>query len=136
MGMEGPVSVSGTTREDGRGVRCNNPSFGGPGIQMFTASPVEGANIAVIVGPSPASGEPQVMVSLSQGSGATYAQRDFTGPGVTAFDPARGTTFNATLTPSGRQVQPELIGTLTRLTGTIDCSGQTAGTTVASVLCT
>jgi hypothetical protein len=74
-----------------------------------------------------------VMVSLSRGSGAAYAQRDFVGPGVSEFDPARRATFDATLTPTGTQTKPDQLGAVTRLRGSIDCGGQTAGTTDITV---
>jgi hypothetical protein len=133
MGMAGPVSVSGTTRADGMGIRCSNPSFEGPGIQMFTASPVEGANISIRVAPAVAGGPPMVMASLSKPSGDTTAQRDFVGEGVSEFDASRGTTFDAEMMPTGTQRLPEELGTLTRLSGTIDCGGQTAGATDITV---
>ena len=111
------------------GVDCNNPTFDGPDILFFAQSPDTKAVVLITLN------EGAIDVSERAGAGATYTSREFSGTGVTAFDAGRGATFDSDLTivPTP-DAKPGTLGTITHVSGTTDCGGQTPGssTVVAS----
>ena len=105
------------------GIDCNNPTFDGPDILFFAKSPDTKAVVLITLK------DGSIGVSERAGSGATYTDREFQGTGVTAFDAARGATFDSDLTivPSPDS-KPGTLGTISHVSGSIDCAGQTPGT--------
>ena len=103
-------------------VACSFPTLQGPEITMRIAATNGSAGGVLSVTSS------EVSVRLGAGSGATYTQRNFSGPGVTNFDAATGAQFNAQLTdvsPAGQQ--KGTIGTITAISGSVSCGDKTPG---------
>lgn len=75
----------------------------------------------------------QVTVRYDSGAGSTYVERDFTGTGVTNFDPARGATIDTKLKEVTTTGAHGKLGILTALKGTIDCGGQLPGTSTLTL---
>jgi hypothetical protein len=105
------------------GTTCDNPTFSGPDIIFFAASPDKKAVVLITLN------QGSIGVSERAGSGASYTDREFQGTGVTSFDPATGAAFDSTLTiiPTPES-KPGTLGTISHVTGSVDCAGQTAGT--------
>jgi hypothetical protein len=72
------------TTVSGAGVTCSFPSLNGPEITMSvaTADKLKGGYITLTSN--------KVYVRIGAGSGSTYTQRNFSGPGVTNFDATKG----------------------------------------------
>jgi len=121
MVLTGPTGATGALNQ--ANIRCQEPSpTGGPQIEVL-ARPVD-PNLSVHLFISSGS----VAVSFDSGAGSTYVERDFTGSGVTGFDPARGVTLDTALTettPAGSKTGT--LGVLTHLSGTVDCGNQQPG---------
>jgi hypothetical protein len=122
LAVEGEANVAGTW-QTGAGINCSNPTLAGLNILAFATSP-DGQAIVVLTITAG-----QVNVSERAGSGATYTAREFTGTGVTGYDPARGATIDSDVvnvpTP---EIKAGTLGTITHVTGSVDCGGQTTGT--------
>ena len=105
------------------GISCDNPTFDGLDIIFFAQSPDTKAVVLITLTKT------SVGVSERAGAGAAYTDREFQGTGVTTFDPARGATFDSDVsivpTPDSK---PGTLGTITHVAGSIDCGGQTPGT--------
>jgi hypothetical protein len=104
------------------GVACSFPTLQGPEITMRISATNGSAGGFLYVTSS------EVSVRLGAGSGATYTQRNFSGPGVTNFDAATGAQFNAQLTdvsPAGQK--KGTIGTITAISGSVSCGNMTPG---------
>jgi len=104
------------------GVTCAFPSLNGPEIltQVASVDGTEGGYITLTAN--------TVFVRIGAGSGATYTQRNFSGTGVTNFDPTKGAQFNAQLTddtPSGQN--KGTVGTVTSVSGSVSCGTKTPG---------
>ncbi|MFI5260042.1 MAG: hypothetical protein ACHQ01_10615, partial [Candidatus Limnocylindrales bacterium] len=69
----------------------------------------------------------QVSVRFDSGSGATYVERDFTGTGVTNFDPGKGATIDTQLTETPTTGAHGTLGILTSLSGSVECGNQMPG---------
>lgn len=115
-------SVRLVTTVAAKGVTCSFPSINGPEItlQVATADQSMGGYVTLTSN--------KVFVRIGAGSGATYTQRNFSGPGVTNFDAAKGATFNAQLvddTPAGQNAG--MIGTVTAISGSVSCGDKTPG---------
>lgn len=103
------------------GITCINPSFDGLDILFFAGSP---DNTAVVLITLTAT---SIGVSERAGSGENYTDREFAGHGVTAFDPSRGATFDSDVTIVPSTSNPGTLGTITHVRGSVDCGGQTPG---------
>ena len=104
------------------GITCDNPTFSGPDILFFAAAPDKKAVVLITLN------QGSIGVSERAGSGTAYTDREFQGTGVTSFDPARGAAFDSALTvvptPGSK---PGSLGAITHVSGSVDCAGQTAG---------
>jgi|HubBroStandDraft_6_1064221.scaffolds.fasta_scaffold00440_8 hypothetical protein len=103
-------------------VTCSFPSLNGPEItlQVATADKSMGGYITLT--------SSEVFVRIGAGSGATYTQRNFAGPGVTNFNATKGAQFNAQLadtTPAGQHTGT--IGSITAISGSVSCGDKTPG---------
>ncbi|MBV8302411.1 MAG: hypothetical protein JOY68_10865 [Candidatus Dormibacteraeota bacterium] len=104
-------------------IRCNTPSTKGATTSALIATGE--ANVVALVSLSPSS----ISVSLRSGGGSTYQERDFSGP-LSGFDVQTGGSFSAMLSPAaGGTSGASSIGTLSAISGTVACGGQTRGTT-------
>lgn len=126
--VEGDANVKGSWGTS-YGINCNNPTFDADDILFFAQSPDAKAVVLITLNPG------SIDVSERAGAGSTYTDREFHGTGVGAFDAARGATFDSDVsivpTPGSK---PGILGTITHVSGSIDCGGQTPGssTIVAS----
>src|SRR5579863_1679147 len=103
-------------------VACAFPTLQGPEITIRISATNGSAGGFVDLTSS------DVSVRLGAGSGATYTQRNFSGPGVTNFDATKGAQFNAQLTdvsPAGQK--KGTIGTITSISGSVSCGDKTPG---------
>jgi hypothetical protein len=121
MDLTGPAGGAGAVTQ--ASIRCNMPSTDGTQYINVLARPVD-PNLSVYINVSAG----QVTVRYDSGAGSTYVERDFTGTGVTNFDPAMGATVDTKLKEVPTTGAHGKLGILTALKGTIDCGGQTAGT--------
>jgi hypothetical protein len=104
------------------GVACSFPTLQGPEITLRIGATNGSAGGFLTLTSS------EVFVRLGAGSGATYTQRNFSGPGVTNFNAATGAQFNAQLTdvsPAGQK--KGTIGTVTSVSGSVSCGDKTPG---------
>jgi hypothetical protein len=103
---------------------------------------LEGLSIAVLATPFDARSlarialrPGRVKVILGSGSGSEYHERAFEGTGVTSFDSARGARIDSTLSetapPAGST--KGTIGTITAISGSVDCGNQTRGTSTVRI---
>ena len=119
--MTGDPNVTGTWGAS-FGIDCNNPTLTGTDILFFAQSPDTKAVVLITLQ------QGSIGVSERAGGGATYTDREFSGTGVSTFDSARGGTFDSDLTivpsPSSK---PGTLGTITHVTGSIDCGNQAIG---------
>jgi hypothetical protein len=103
-------------------VTCSFPSLQGPEITLRITATNGSAGGFVTLTAS------EVFVRIGAGSGSTYTQRNFSGPGVTGFDATSGAQFNAQLTdvsPAGQK--KGTIGTVTAISGSVSCGNKTPG---------
>ena len=103
-------------------VTCSFPSLNGPEILLHvaTADMTMGGFITLT--------SSEVFLRVGAGSGSTYTQRNFSGPGVTNFDAAKGGQFNAQLadtTPPGQT--KGTIGAISSISGSVSCGTKTPG---------
>jgi len=104
------------------GITCSWPSLDGPEITIAVQSVDKSAGGFVTISAS------EVFVRVGAGSGTAYTQRNFAGPGVTAYNAATGATFNATLTDTSSPGQHKgTIGSITSIAGSVACGTQTPG---------
>ena len=109
-------------------IRCGEPSFDGLTIDVF-AQPADPAVLDRIVVTAGA-----VTVRVAAGAGSTYTERDFAGTSVTAFDPATGAQIDTKLAETTAVgLHRGTLGAVTSLKGTIDCGGQTSGTSTLTL---
>jgi len=72
-----------------------------------------------------------VLFTVSSGAGSTFVSRSFEGTGVKGFNAATGVRIDSPLTETTAEnpsAHPGTLGAITSITGSIDCGGQTAGT--------
>jgi len=103
-------------------VTCSFPSLDGPEITMrvSTADQKMGGFITLTAS--------TVYLRIGAGSGKTYTQRNFAGPGVSNFNATKGATFNAQLTdvtPAGQNAGT--IGVITAISGSVSCGTKQPG---------
>jgi hypothetical protein len=114
-GLTGPVT---TTL-----VICGRPSLDGPQIFFQGQKGTNGPAIVMFLGAA------HMEVRVATGSADTLKLRSFEGTGVSGFDAASGAQFDSQLTETtaaGAAIGD--LGTLTSISGTIDCGGQQPGT--------
>ena len=120
-GLAGPITVSRVT--------CLYPQLNGESIivQGGTADPTVSASVTLR--------KDSVVVQLASGSGADYRSRYYSGPGPKVFDAAKGGQLDTKLTEGTVTGQkPGDIGALTKITGSVDCQGQSAGSSTVKVV--
>ena len=103
-------------------VTCSFPSLNGPEITMRVSTADQSMGGFITLTSS------RVYLRVGAGSGATYTQRNFSGPGVTDFNATKGATFNAQLiddTPSGQNAGT--IGVVTAISGSVSCGTKQPG---------
>ena len=103
-------------------VTCSFPSLNGPEILMgvATADGTMGGYVTLTSN--------EVFVRVGAGSGSTYHQRNFSGPGVTNFAATKGAQFNAQLTDTTPAGQAKgTIGAITSIAGSVSCGNKTPG---------
>jgi hypothetical protein len=127
LGLVGGTGLTGTLTPDI--VHCALPTLQGPEL-LVIGHPTD-TNLSVRVMLLAGS----VTVGVDTGSGAQYRERDFTGTGMTGFDPARGATIDSPLTavPPAAGTAVANLPALASITGSIDCAGQTAGTSTLAI---
>ncbi len=105
-------------------VGCNEPSLTGETIFLLASAPAAGISFNVHVSPG------LIDVTVSSGSGSAYRYREFRGRGVTAFDASRGAEIHSPLVENqlANGQKRGSLGSVTFLTGHIDCGNQRAGT--------
>lgn len=120
--VTGDPTVTGVW-QTGVGINCSNPSLAGLNILAFATAP-DGQSLLVLT-----ITDGKVNVSQRAGSGGTGVTREYTGTGVTVYDPARGATIDSDLTivPTA-EIPGGSLGTITHVKGAVDCAGQTTGT--------
>lgn len=125
--VAGDANVTGTWGAS-YGINCNNPTFAGYDLLFFAAAPDGKAVVLITLKPG------SIQVSERAGRGSTYTDREFAGDGVTSFDPARAASFDSdvSIVPGTGQT-PGTLGTITHVTGSVDCGGQRPGTSSITV---
>ncbi|HYK96147.1 MAG TPA: hypothetical protein VE011_09825 [Candidatus Dormibacteraeota bacterium] len=127
LAVKGDPNVTGTWGAS-FGINCNNPTLTGYDVLLFAQSPDTKAVVLITLNAG------RIDVSERAGQGATYTDREFTGIGVTSLDPAHGGAFDSDLTivptPSSK---PGTLGTITHVSGTVDCGNQTIGASTVVV---
>lgn len=125
--VAGDANVTGTWTSS-YGINCNNPTFEGLDLLFFAAAP--GGKAVVLITLKPGT----ILVSERAGAGSTYTDREFQGTGVTSFDPARGASFDSDLSiVPGTGQTPGTLGTITRVTGSVECGNQRPGSSTVVV---
>ena len=118
--LAGSASQSGPIRN--AGVTCDEPTLEGPQIFLTGQSGKAGPNVVIFL----RSG--YVLVRVATGSAAALRERDFTGSGVTNFDPASGAQLNSPLTEiTAPGAKIGTLGALTSISGTISCGNEEPG---------
>jgi len=127
LNLVGGPGLTGTLTPDI--VHCALPMLKGPELLVIghPANTNLSIRIMLLAG--------SVTVGVDTGSGAQYRERDFTGTGMTGFDPAKGATIDSALTavPAAAGTVAPNLPALTSITGTIDCAGQTPGTSTLAI---
>ena len=103
-------------------VTCSFPSLNGPEITMRVSTADQSMGGFITLTSS------TVYLRIGSGSGKTYTQRNFAGPGVTDFNATKGATFNAHLadiTPAGQNAGT--IGVVTAISGSVSCGTKNPG---------
>ena len=72
-------------------VQCNEPSLTGPQIRVFATAPGKGTTVIVAIHAG------TISVRYDSGAGASYRERDFSGTGLTGFDPPHGVQVSSPL---------------------------------------
>jgi hypothetical protein len=126
MNLTGPAGGAGAVTQ--AAIRCNMPATDGTSYINVLARP-EDPNLSVYIDVSAG----LVSVRYDSGAGATYVERDFTGTGVTNFDPAKGATIDTKLKEVTTTGPHGKLGILTALSGTIDCGGEMTGSSTLTL---
>ena len=103
-------------------VTCSFPSLDGPEITMRVSTADQSMGGFITLTSS------TVYLRIGAGSGKSYTQRNFAGPGVTDFNATKGATFNAHLadiTPAGQNAGT--IGVVTAISGSVACGTKNPG---------
>jgi hypothetical protein len=110
-------------------VNCSYPTLDGLRINTSGQSQDPTTTMAISVGPK------TVAVRLSAGSGPTYHERDFTGTGLTGFDPAKGVHLDGKLREAAppKGATPGSVAKITSISGDVTCGTQTVGKSTIKV---
>jgi hypothetical protein len=110
-------------------ITCSQPSLDGVTIVVNGTNPAApGVSIRVTIQAGTAT------VLADAGSGLQFTSREFSGPGVTAFDAARGAQVNATLTEASSSGHATgSIGAVTSVSGSVACNNQQPGTSTVTL---
>ncbi len=110
-------------------IECSYPSVSGEEIFVtgtLAASPGTSMHLTLSAG--------NVAVIMDTGSGTSFHAREFSGTGVTGFDAATGAQLDGPVTETTPATSNGTgIGRLTSISGSIDCAGQTPGTSTLAV---
>ena len=103
-------------------IACNNPTTGGSVITIFGQATGKDvfSLVTVEVG--------KVFVRLDSGSGTSYAERDFSGTGVSGFDAAKGARIDSPLSEVPSAQKPGTLPSIDSIKGSVDCGNQLPGT--------
>ncbi|HEX2381906.1 MAG TPA: hypothetical protein VHI95_04685 [Acidimicrobiales bacterium] len=105
-------------------VRCGFPDVDGPSIALLSTPSGLVFRIRVQQG--------KVTVLVSDDATPSH-ERDFTGSGVSTFDPATGAHVDSTLTEVPNAAGAGDIGQLTAIKASVDCAGQDPGTSTVTL---
>jgi hypothetical protein len=124
------VSVQGdeaVTRAFGQpDVRCSFPDVDGPSIALLSTSSGLVFRTKVQQG--------KVAVLVTDSATPTPHERDFSGTGVTTFDPATGAQVDSALTETPTaSPMPGDIGRLSAIKASVDCAGQDPGSSTVTL---
>ena len=107
-------------------VRCRFPDVDGPSIALLSTPTGLVFRIKVQQG--------KVTVLVTDDATPTPHERDFSGTGVTSFDPATGAQVDSALTEIPATAgTPGDIGQLSAIKASIDCAGQDPGTSTVTL---
>ena len=113
-GLTGPVTPTTIT--------CDQPGLDGPSISVLGTA---GSGPAIVLFISAG----HIEARVGTGAAATLKLRTFVGTGVTTFDATTGATFDTQLTETtDKGAAVGNLGSLSAISGTIDCGDQHAGT--------
>jgi len=109
-------------------VSCSFPWPTGPSITVGGNTNQTGVGTFVIITSR------GVVVRIASGSGTTYLQREFSGGGVSGFNPSRGAELNSTLIETVPATgAATALPAATKITGSVNCNGQTPGTSAITI---
>lgn len=106
-------------------VLCALPDLNGTTIALYNSDQSE-IYISIALRPDLIN----VHMSIGPGQGQELQTREFTGSGISNFDPATGAQLDSALTevpPGPTSPGPGTIGTLSSINGNVDCGNQTTG---------
>lgn len=110
-------------------VRCAEPTLTGTVIEVIGTAPNPRYSVRIILG------RRGVEVDVDSGSGLQFAEQAYTGGSVNGFNATRGASVHTRLTaaalPAG--TKPPALPKAKSLSGSINCAGQTAGTSSITV---
>ena len=120
-GLAGPVGAPEVT--------CNYPDVDGLRIAVLAKAPDTQFTYRIAVTAD------KVTVLIDAGAGDQFFERRFEGPGVTAFDAGKGVRVDAQLTeaPATGGTGGGSIGVAHSIVGSIDCGGQTTGSSTITI---
>jgi len=123
--LTGDSGVAGVV--GGIALSCDNPGFDGNSLTIggtaAGSDPATGIAVTMFLSAG------KVFVRLSTGSGTDFKVREFTGTGMTNFDPATGAQIDSPVnetTPAGSNKGD--IGAITAVKGSADCGNFNPGT--------
>ena len=108
-------------------IKCNYPTLGGSVIILSEQAGAGGLAVRVVVS------QGSVAVQYSTGSGKSYVERDFTGSGVSAFDPSTGAQIDTVLDATASATATGSLGTIVSMKGSVDCGNQEPGTSTLTL---
>lgn len=108
-------------------IKCNFPTLGGSVIILSEQGNAGGLAVRVVVS------QGSVVVQYSSGSGKSYVERDFTGSGVSGFDPSAGAQIDSVLDAAVSATATGNLGTIVSMTGSVDCGNQGPGTSTLTM---
>jgi hypothetical protein len=123
------VSFGGDVKGLAKGIQvnCQIPSADGLLITLFGATTTKDVASTITIGPA------SVLVTIDSGSGATFSAREFTGGGVTGFDPTKGAQVDTPLVEVTSTSKPGSLPAITSIKGSVDCGNQVPGSSTLTV---
>jgi hypothetical protein len=107
---------------------CDQPTLAGPEIEALGKAGTNGPDFVLFVTAN------HIEARVGTGSAQTLKLRTFVGSGVTSFDSATGVQLDSALTEStapGTAIGN--LGTLSRISGKLDCGNEQAGTSTIAI---